>query len=78
MSLGMIVMNVVLIVGVLGVIVGLCTWAVVTQHRDHGVVAEGPLFRRRIWSRRSRPHAGPVRPWIVRRGAVWPPADAAH
>jgi hypothetical protein len=61
-ELAIIILNIVLIVGVLGVIVGLCTWAISTQHRDHGVLAEGSLARRRIWSPRPRPHAGPVRP----------------
>jgi hypothetical protein len=53
MPVAIMIVNIVFIVGVLGVIVGLCTWAVVTQHRDHGVIAEGSLFRRRIWSRGS-------------------------
>ena len=70
-----IILNVIFVSLALGVVVGLCTWAVATQHRDHGVVAEGSLVRRRIWSRTSRPHAGPVRPRIeTRQGEVWPAA----
>jgi len=70
-----IIVNVIFVSLVLGVVVGLCLWAVATQHRDHGVVAEGSLTRRRIWSRTSRVHAGPVVPWIeTRRGEVWPAA----
>ena len=70
----MVVLNMVFVVGVLAVIVGMHLAAIATQHRDHGVLASGPVFRRRIWSRTGRPHAGPVRPWIARRGQVWPAA----
>ena len=70
----MVVLNIVFVAGVLAVIVGMHLAAIATQHRDHGVLASGPVFRRRIWSRGGRPHAGPVRPWIARRGQVWPAA----
>jgi len=50
----------------LGVVVAIVLrfgWSISTQHRDHDVVATGPLHRRRIWSRRApRAHAGPVNP----------------
>lgn len=68
----MIVLNSLFAVGVVVAIVGHLVYAVLTQHRDHGVVASGPPLRRRIWSRGGRPHAGPVRPWIARPGQVWP------
>ena len=68
-------LNVVFAVGVLVVIVGGHLYAIATQHRDHGVLSSGPVFRRRIWARRSRPHTGPVRPTVVpRRGQVRPAA----
>jgi hypothetical protein len=36
-------------------------WSIGTQHRDHGVSAEGPVYRRRIWSnRRPRGRGGLV------------------
>jgi hypothetical protein len=58
----------------LGVLVAILTrfgWSIGTQHRDHGVAAEGALPRRRFWSTRPpRTHAGPVNP-----GAL--PADPA-
>jgi hypothetical protein len=71
-----IILNVVFALGVIVGMVGLHAWAVATQHHDHGVVASGPLARRRVWSRSSRVHAGPVRPWMVgpQRGQVWPAA----
>lgn len=72
MSTVMIVVNVVFAIGVVVVIAGGLLIAMATQHRDHGVIAAGPLLRRRVWSGRRRPHAGPVRPWIARRGEVWP------
>ncbi len=68
----MIVLNIVFAVGVVGVIVGGLLVAIGTQHRDHRVLASGSFLRRRIWSRTGRPHAGPVRPWVARRGRVWP------
>lgn len=70
----MIVVNVLFAVGVVVVVAGGLLVAMATQHRDHDVVAAGPVLRRRVWSRRPRPHAGPVRPWIARRGEVWPAA----
>jgi hypothetical protein len=51
-----------LMAAVVLVIVGGLLWAVATQHRDHGVFATGPVFRRRLWSRSSRPHAGSRKP----------------
>jgi hypothetical protein len=70
------ILNAVLAVGVVGAIVGHLAWSIATQHRDHGVVAAGPLIRRRIWARRTRPHAGSVRPLFVqaRTGQPWPAA----
>lgn len=70
----MIALNILFTLGVVGVVAGVLLVAMATQHRDHGVIASGPLLRRRVWSRRSRPHAGPVRPWIAREGEVWPAA----
>ena len=70
----MIALNVLFSVGVVAAIVGHLLRAVFTQHRDHGVLASGPALRRRIWSRGGRAHAGPVRPWVTRRGQVWPAA----
>ena len=70
----MIVFNILFAVGVVVVIAGGLLVAMATQHRDHGVIASGPLLRRRVWSRGPRPHAGPVRPWIARQGEVWPAA----
>lgn len=67
----MIILNAVLAVGLVVVIVGGILVAMATQHRDHGVVVAGPVLRRRVWSRRRRAHAGPVRPWITR-PEVWP------
>lgn len=60
------IINAVLMAGIVLVIVGLLAWAVATQHRDHGVLAAGPLFGRRIWSRPRRAHAGSVRPLYAR------------
>jgi hypothetical protein len=41
-------------------------WSIATQHRDHGVAADGSLPRRSIWSRRQpRGHAGPVNPEAI-------------
>ena len=70
----MIVFNIIFAVGVVVVIAGGLLVAMATQHRDHGVIASGPLLRRRVWSYRPRPHAGPARPWIAREGEVWPAA----
>lgn len=70
----LIALNILLAVGIVAAVVVPLLHAVLTQHRDHGVEAAGPPLQRRIWSRRARPHAGPVRPWIVRRGEVWPAA----
>lgn len=69
-----IILNIVFSIGVIGVVAGGLFVAMATQHRDHGVFATGSLLRRRLWSRPGRPHAGPVRPWIVREGQVWPSA----
>lgn len=70
------ILNIVFGAGVVGAIVGHLVWSIATQHRDHGVVAAGPLTRRRIWARRTRPHAGSVRPMFVRTrpGQPWPAA----
>ncbi len=68
----MIALNIVFAVAVVVVVAGGLLVAMATQHRDHGVLAAGPVLRRRVWSRRRRPHAGPVRPRIARRGEVWP------
>jgi hypothetical protein len=70
----MISFNILFVLFVVVAQVALHFWAMATQHRDHGAAASGPLLRRQIWSRRGRPHAGPVRPRIARRGEVW---DAA-
>ena len=70
----MIILNLLFAVGVVATVAGALLVAIATQHHDHGVVASGPFLRRRIWSRRSRPHAGPVRPWVARQGEVWPAA----
>jgi hypothetical protein len=74
MSAVMIALNIFFAVFVVGVVAGGIFAAMATQHRDHGVEASGPLLRRHVWSRRTRRHAGPVRPWIARRGEVWPAA----
>jgi hypothetical protein len=67
-----VILNIVFSVGVVVVIAGGLFIAMATQHRDHNVLAAGSLLRRRLWSRTGRPHAGPVRPWVVRDGEVWP------
>jgi hypothetical protein len=70
-----IILDIVLSVGVVGALVGFLGWSILTQDRDHGVIAAGAWSRRRVWSRTGRAHAGPVQPWIVasgRRGEVWP------
>jgi hypothetical protein len=71
----MIALNILFALGVVVVIAGGLLVAMATQHRDHGVIASGPVLRRHVWSPRGpRPHAGPVRPWIAREGEVWPAA----
>jgi hypothetical protein len=69
-----VVLNVLFALIVVGVIAGGIVLAIATQHRDHGVLASGPLLRRRVWSRGGRPHAGPIRPWVTRNGEAWPVA----
>jgi hypothetical protein len=56
------IINAVLMAAVVVVLVGGHLWAIATQHRDHGVFAAGPVFRRRLWSRSARPHAGSRKP----------------
>ncbi|HEY2437420.1 MAG TPA: hypothetical protein VGH93_09570 [Solirubrobacteraceae bacterium] len=58
----MIVLNVVLAGFVVLGIVGTHLYAVLTQQRDHGVVAFGPPLRRRIWSRGDRARARSAHP----------------
>ena len=58
----MIVINVLLAAFVVVAIVGTHLYAVLTQQRDHGVVAAGPPLRRRIWSRGARPRRAYARP----------------
>ena len=70
----MIALNILFVVLVVAVVAGGLLVAMGTQHRDHGVRAFGPVLRRRIWKRATRPHAGPVRPWVIRSGQVWPAA----
>jgi hypothetical protein len=70
----MIAMNALFAVIVVGGAVALFLHGIATQHRDHGVQSSGSFLRRRVWSHRARPHAGPVRPWVVRRGQAWPAA----
>jgi hypothetical protein len=70
----MIALNIFFIAFVVVAVAGGIFYAMATQHRDHGVVASGSLLRRRVWARRARRHAGPVRPWVVRGGEVWPAA----
>ena len=80
MTTVMIVVNAVFIAGILAVIVGGHLFALATQHRDHGVVTEGPVLRRNIWSeRRRRPRPVRVerrqtRPAQTRAGQPWPAA----
>ena len=59
------VVGVSLAVGVIVAIVSHLGHGVATQDRDPHVEASGPLPRRRFWSRRSRPHAGPVNPGAI-------------
>ena len=70
----MVVLNVLFVGLVVVVVAGGIVLAIATQHRDHGVLASGPLCRRRVWSRTGKPHAGPVRPWVTRHGQAWPAA----
>ena len=70
----MIVLNIVLAALFVGAGIAHFLHGIATQHRYHGVEASGPLLRRKVWSRRARPHAGPMRPWIARRGETWPAA----
>jgi hypothetical protein len=70
----MVILNVLFVGLVVAVVAGMILAAIVTQHRDHGVLAAGPLLRRRVWSRGARAHAGPVRPWVFRNGQAWPAA----
>ena len=63
---GMVIFNVVLMVGIVLVIAGGLAWAVATQHRDHGVTSSGSLLARRVWSRGPRAHAGSRRPLYAR------------
>jgi hypothetical protein len=74
MSAVMIALNLLFIAFVVIAVAGGIFYALATQHRDHGVMASGSLLRRHVWSRRRRRHAGPVRPWVVRAGQVWPAA----
>lgn len=68
----MIALNIFFVALVVGAEVVNFFWGIATQHRFHGVESSGSLLRRRVWSRRARRHAGPIRPWVVRRGEVWP------
>jgi hypothetical protein len=56
MTIGLMLLNAVLMGGVALAIGGGILWAIATQHRDHGVVSAGPLLRRSVWPppRRSR------------------------
>ena len=74
MSAVMMAVNIFSIAFVVIAVAGGIFYAMATQHRDHGVAASGSLLRRQVWARRTRRHAGPVRPWVVRRGEVWPAA----
>ena len=76
MPAAIVLVNILLVALVVAAIVGACVASILTQHRDHGVHAEGSALRRRIWSRGGRPHAGPVRPWVVRGDQVWPAESA--
>lgn len=69
-----IALNILFVVLVVGAEVANIFWGIATQHRFHGVQSSGPLLRRRVWSRRGHPHAGPVRPWVVRGAQRWPRA----
>jgi hypothetical protein len=74
MPVAIVVLNVIFALGVVVGIAGGIFHAIATQHRDHGVLASGPLLRRRVWSRTGRSHAGPIRPWVTRNGQAWPVA----
>ncbi len=56
----MIVLNILFAIGVVMVVAGGLLVAIATQHRDHGVLATGPVLRRRLWS----PGARTPRPWV--------------
>lgn len=58
MTTSAIILNAAFAIGVVGGIVGMLVWGVATQHRDHGVLAAGPLVRRRRWSGFSQPPLG--------------------
>jgi len=60
-----IILNIAFAVGVVGGIVGMLLWSVATQHRDHGVLAAGPLVRRRLWSGIRPPQPAPVQQRIA-------------
>jgi hypothetical protein len=64
-----IAINIVFAAGVVVGIAGMLAWSVATQHRDHGVLAAGPLRRRSIWSGVPRPDAA-RRPRVAARGAA--------
>lgn len=70
----MIALNILFVAVVVGAEVANILLGIATQHRFHGVQASGSLLRRNVWKNRVRPHAGPVRPWVKRRGEVWPAA----
>jgi hypothetical protein len=74
MPVSSLVLNVLFGLGVVVIIAGGITLAIVTQHRDHGVSSSGSPLRRQVWSRAGRPHAGPIRPWVRRNGRSWPDA----
>lgn len=54
MATGIILLNAALMAGVVLTIAGGIFWAIATQHRDHDVLASGPLFRRRLWVNQRR------------------------
>jgi hypothetical protein len=70
----MIVLNIVFAAFVVLGIVGTHLYAVLTQHRDHGVVATGPPLGRRIWSRGPRARPTSATPQYARRAQSSPAA----
>jgi hypothetical protein len=62
-----IIINIVFAAGIVGTIIGALLWSVATQHRDHGVLAAGPLVRRHLWSGIPHPRAAPARPRLATR-----------
>ncbi|HEY1591511.1 MAG TPA: hypothetical protein VGF81_06940 [Solirubrobacteraceae bacterium] len=70
----MIVLNIVLAAFVVVGIVGSHLYAVLTQQRDHGVVAAGPALRRQIWSTGGRARTGSARARYARRPQSSPAA----